>query len=143
MEKNHRDLLYRSLDAKLAPGDEARLASALEKNADLREETKQALALRQQVSSAAAESFQPFFAGRVMARIQARENKSWANSFFGALTPVFRPAAIVGAVALLALVFLNREPLDYAALAESESVTAATMDDFVTETASQLLEDAL
>lgn len=105
MDQKVLELLYRSFDGQLTPAEQERLDEALRHSQPLREEKEKIAAMRQAVSGSAAQSFQPFFAERVVQRIQA-ERKPQAESgedFFGSLAWSFRRIALAGTIAVLLL----------------------------------------
>lgn len=100
-------LLYRSFDDNLDDKERDELEEALKISEELRREREKILAQRKAISESAAQSFEPFFAERVMARIDALSEKSGVETFYEILRAVFRPFAIAGAVALVALILYN------------------------------------
>jgi len=101
-------LLYRSLDGDLNEKDRLRLDEALEKSEELRKERKKAMAQRQVVAASTGRSFGPFFAERVMNRIEiSRPKKNGLEVFYGSFMSAFRKVAIVSAVVLVLLVSYN------------------------------------
>lgn len=107
MNKDVLKLLYRSFDDDLNEKERKELEEALKNSKELRQEREKILAQRKAVSESGAQSFEPFFAERVMAQIDALHEKAEMDSFYRTLKSVFRPFAIVGAVALVALIIYN------------------------------------
>jgi hypothetical protein len=107
MNKKTVKLLYRSFDDDLDEKEKNELKDALKNSEELRREKEKILAQRKAISESGAESFKPFFAERVMARIDALSEKPGVENFYETLRTVFRPFAIVGAVALVALLLYN------------------------------------
>lgn len=103
------ELLYRSFDGQLTPAEEQRLEEALRHSQSLREEKEKIAAMRQAISGSAAQSFQPFFAEKVMQRIQAERKPQTeaGEDFFGSLAWSFRRIALAGAIAVLLLLAGN------------------------------------
>jgi hypothetical protein len=100
-------LLYRSFDDPLQEKEQQRLIQALECSPGLRREKVQLETQRQAVADTAVQSFKPFFAERVLARVNALEYKTnglEVQRFYESLVTVFRRVAIAGAV--LSLVFM-------------------------------------
>lgn len=108
MNKKILKLLYRSFDGDLEEKERKLLEEALKNSEELRREKEQILAQRQAVSESAAKSFKPFFAERVMRRINALGEKenAWEN-FYDSLKAMFWRFATVGAVGLIALILYN------------------------------------
>jgi hypothetical protein len=102
------DLLYRSFDEKLEPEEQRRLKAALAQSDMLRKERARMLAIRESLGTGAAESFKPFFAQRVMSRIEDEfaEGRS-GETFLESLSYVFRRVALAGALAVIVLAVFN------------------------------------
>ena len=101
-------LLYRSLDDDLKDKDQKKLDEALEKSEDLRKEKERVLAQRQAVADSAGQSFGPFFAGRVMNRIEGLgQKKNGLEAFYESFMIAFRKVAIVSAAVLVLLISYN------------------------------------
>ncbi|MGD9345181.1 MAG: hypothetical protein PVH84_04925 [Candidatus Aminicenantes bacterium] len=101
-------LLYRSLDDELNIKDAKRLNETLEKSEELREEREKAIAQRKAVTASADRSFSPFFAERVMNRIETvHPKKNGLEVFYESFMAVFRKVAVVSAVVLVLLVSYN------------------------------------
>lgn len=108
MNKKILKLLYRSFDEDLDEKEQKLLEEALKKSEELRREKEQILAQRQAVSQSAVKSFKPFFAERVMKRINALGKKENAlENFYDSLKAMFWRFATVGAVGLIALIIYN------------------------------------
>lgn len=107
MNKKILKLLYRSFDGDLDEQERNELEEALKKSEELRREKEKILAQRQAITESAAQSFKPFFAERVMSRIDALNKKAGMEPFYETLRAVFRPFAIAGAAALVVLILYN------------------------------------
>ena len=87
-------LIYRSFDDDLTEKEQEQLTEALEKSEMLQQIKEETSALRQDVSNSAAQSFEPFFAERVMNRIDSVNKEEYApDIFYRSLWAVFRPLA--------------------------------------------------
>jgi anti-sigma factor RsiW len=108
MDQKILDLLYRSFDGQLLPEEQQRLEEALASSKQLRDEKERIVALRKTISGNAAQSFEPFFAERVMQRITAEmeQKLETVEDFFNSLLWSFRRVALAGAIAVL-LLFAN------------------------------------
>jgi anti-sigma factor RsiW len=108
MDQKILDLLYRSFDGQLLPEEQQRLEEALASSKQLRDEKERIVALRKTISGNAAQSFEPFFAERVMQRITAEmeQKLETVEDFFNSLLWSFRRVALTGAIAVL-LLFAN------------------------------------
>lgn len=108
MNKKILKLLYRSFDDDLDEKEQKQLEEALENSEELRKEKEQIEAQRQAISDSAVKSFKPFFAERVMSRIQAiGEEENTLEAFYETLKTVFWRFAIAGAVIMIALISIN------------------------------------
>ena len=109
MNKKILKLLYRSFDTKLSGKNKKRLDDALEKSESLRLEQEQALAQRQTLTRSGSQSFTPFFADRVMGKIESlgQTKKNGFELFYETFKTMFQRLAIASAVVLLVLVSYN------------------------------------
>jgi len=108
MDRKILKLLYRSLDLILKEKDRRRLDKALEESTELRQRHADLLAMRQAIADGAVRSFRPQFVERAMNRIQSGgDSAAYEDMLFGAYRAVFRRAAVVGVVILVALVSYN------------------------------------
>jgi hypothetical protein len=96
------------LDFTLKKKDQRRLERALEESAELRRHKADLMAMRQAIADGAVRSFRPQFAERTINRFQSgRESAEYEDILFGAYRAMFRRAAVVGFVILVALVSYN------------------------------------
>jgi hypothetical protein len=102
------NLLFRSLDGDLKDKDRKKLDEALEKSEELRKEKERALERRRTVTDSADRSFGPFFAERVMNRIDrlGQKTNGW-EAFYESFMAAFRKVAIVSAAVLVLLISYN------------------------------------
>jgi anti-sigma factor RsiW len=101
-------LLYRSLDGDLKDKDRKKLDEALEQSEELRREKERILEQRQAVADSASQSFGPFFAERVMRRIEGLgQKKNGWEAFYESFMGAFRKVAIVSAAVLVILISYN------------------------------------
>jgi anti-sigma factor RsiW len=109
MDQKVLDLLYRSFDGQLTPEEKQLLEKTLAQSKALQKEKERIVGLRKTISGSALQSFEPFFAERLMQRIQAeRESQSAAGEdFIGSLLWSFRRIALAGAIAVLLLLTSN------------------------------------
>lgn len=101
------ELLYRSFDRTLSEKQQKRLDEALKNSEELRREKNRAIKLRKSASDIAKPSFNPFFAERVLSRIETVQSKNGLEAFYQSLKVVFRRVAVAGAVVMLALLLYN------------------------------------
>ncbi len=101
-------LLYRSLDSDLDVKDRKKLNRALERSVELRQEKESIVAQRQVLAKSASPSFGPFFAERVMNRIETLSpKKNGLEAFYKSFMAAFRKVAIVSVVVLVILISYN------------------------------------
>jgi len=105
MKNEQLNLLYRSFDEELKPEEQAQLSKILSESASLRAEKKRVQEMRDIISGSAVESFKPFFAKRVMQRIQvtAETRFNLINSF-GDLMKIFRPILMTASTTIVIIV---------------------------------------
>jgi len=105
MKNEQLNLLYRSFDEELKPEEQAQLSKILSESASLRAEKKRVQEMRDIISGSAVESFKPFFAKRVMQRIQvtAETRFNLINSF-GDLLKIFRPILMTASTTIVIIV---------------------------------------
>ncbi|MXX03471.1 MAG: hypothetical protein F4X08_03490 [Gemmatimonadetes bacterium] len=126
MKRSELDLLYRSLDASLTPGEQSRLDAALRRDPGLRDEYERLVRLRSQVENQESPSFRADFSQRVMERLAAESTAIPASNPEGGTTPefedalslMFRKVAVAASVAAVLLLTYN--------LATSENVSITT-----------------
>ena len=126
MKPSERDLLYRSLDTSLTPGERSRLDAALRHDPGLREEYERLLQLRGLVENQKTPSFRADFSQRVMERLAAESEAIPASNPEGKATPgfedalslMFRKFAVAASVAAVLMLAYN--------LATSENISITT-----------------
>lgn len=126
MKRSERDLLYRSLDSSLTPGEQTRLDAALRRDSGLRDEYERLVRLRGLVENQETPSFRADFSQRVMKRLAAESSAMPASNseseatpgFEDALSLMFRRVAVAASVAAVLLLTYN--------LATSDSVSINT-----------------
>lgn len=131
MNKKIIKLLYRSFDDDLEEKERKKLEEALKKSEELRKERKKILSQRKAISESAAQSFKPFFAERVITRIDSLGEKPGVETFYETLRSVFRPLAIAGAVAMAALILYNLGIGDILASDEVFYVSDSTFEEIL------------
>jgi len=100
-------LLFRSFDSELNKKEKKQFEEALKISEELRREKKQISAQRNAISESAATSFKPFFAERIIGRIDALKEENSLVDFYESLKAIFRRFAIAGIVIMLILIFYN------------------------------------
>jgi anti-sigma factor RsiW len=122
MSKKISNLLLRSLDTTLTPQEQHRLNQALSRSGALRHELEQLKVMRQSIHQSGKRTFRPFFAERVMQRIEtSAQQKPAEDTFFFALKKVFRPVAIAAVIFIVVI-------LSYQAVRHDGVVFAGVVD---------------
>ncbi len=101
MKSDWLNLLLRSFDGDLSQNERAELETALQNSPELREEKKSLEAVRGMIASGAVRKFKPFFAARLMQRIQSETAQR--EDFFESLIWMFRRIALAGALTVILL----------------------------------------
>ena len=115
MKRSELDLLYRSLDSSLTPGEQCRLDAALQRDQGLRDEYERLIRLRVLVEGQESPSFQAGFTRRVMERLATEPAAGPASNseddatpdFQNALTIMFRRVAVAASIAAMLLLTYN------------------------------------
>ncbi len=115
MKRSELDLLYRSLDASLAPGEQSRLDAALQRDQELRDEYERLIRLRGFVEGQESPTFQAGFTRRVMERLATESSAGPASNrageatqdFENALSLMFRRVAVAASIAAMLLLTYN------------------------------------
>ncbi len=108
MDKKILKLLYRSFDEGLDEKGRKQLEEALHKSDELQQEKRRILLQRQAAADSRQSAFKPFFAERVMGRIESLgKKKNGLEIFYETLLAMFRRLAFVGGVILLFLLIYN------------------------------------
>jgi hypothetical protein len=104
------ELIYRSLDGALTEKEQITLDYALKKNESLRKEKQEIEAQREAISSSFGDElhFKPFFAERVMSRIESvPERENYVDIFFNSLFSLFNKLAVIGTVICIIMISYN------------------------------------
>lgn len=115
MKRSELDLLYRSLDASLTPGEQSRLDAALRRDQGLRDEYERLIRLRGLVEGQESPAFQAGFARRVMERLATESEAGPASNYAGEASPdfenalalMFRRVAVAASIAAMLLLTYN------------------------------------
>ena len=126
MKRSELDLLYRSLDSSLTPGEQSRLDAALRRDPGLRDEYERLVRLRSLVENQESPAFRAKFSQRVMERLAVDSAAMAASYPEGETTPdfedalplMFRKMAVAASIAAVLLLTYN--------LATSETVSINT-----------------
>jgi hypothetical protein len=165
------ELLYRSFDDDLSASEKAELDAALAESEDLRRENAKIAGMRKAIASSGAEGFGYMFAERVMRRIEAERagaferagsaeragsteragsvelagrpaaEKETAPSLFESLLRAFRPVAMAGAVAVLALMVYNIVDSRDVSLSAALGLQETTLEEALDSPLASVLEE--
>jgi len=118
MDEKMCELLLRSFDANLTPDEQILLDEALAISDTLRLEQEQINIVRDAIGQGASHSFRPFFAERVMQRIQSSvKSYERLDPFFESLMAAFRPVMIAAGVLIAIMLSYNAVRHDGALMA--------------------------
>ena len=106
---SHKDkkLLYESFDRDLNDSELDRLNEALSDSDELRRDKNAIKKIRELVSSRDEQNFEPFFADRVMNKIQIERAGKESLEFLENIALLFRPLAIAATVIIITIVSFN------------------------------------
>ncbi|MCP4631321.1 MAG: hypothetical protein GY855_00230 [candidate division Zixibacteria bacterium] len=108
MDKKIKKLLYLSFDSELTKTEKKLLENALAASEELRNEKNLIEKLRETTVSEQKDRFKPFFAERVMQRIESMESpEAESEQFFASMLKLFKPIAVVGVTAVFILTAFN------------------------------------
>jgi hypothetical protein len=144
MNKKILKLLYRSFDSQLTRQEQQQLDEALANSRTLREEKERIISLRDDISSLTAGSFKPFFAERVIERINRLDNTEQnLYPFFESLWYLFRRVVIAGAVVAIILVSHNLWVSRDITLASAFGASQVTVEQLLKTPFDLILEEQL
>ena len=129
MDEKIKILLYRSFDEDLNPDESKMLEKVLEKSEELQKEKEKITRLRVNINEGKASAFKPFFAERVLNRIQASVNSQEADTFFESLIVIFRPVAIAAVVLIISVAAYNIITSGQISIEGALAVPEVTLDD--------------
>lgn len=141
------ELLYRSFDDDLTAAEVSELEAALATSQDLRKKKEEIASLREAVSASGAEGFGYMFTDRVMKRIRSERaissaaEKEKAPALFESLLRAFRPVAIAGLAAVLALMVYNIVDSRDISFSAALGVHGATLEDALESPLDSALEE--
>jgi hypothetical protein len=147
IDKRILELLYRSFDDDLSGAELAELEAALAVSEDLIKQKKQIASMRKEVSASGAAGFGYMFAERVMRRIEAERSGSAgverriAPTLFDSLLRAFRPVAIAGVAAVLALMVYNIVDNKDLSFSAALGVPEATLEEALESPLASVLEE--
>ena len=141
MDEKIRELLYRSFDETLKPEDSKVLEHALANSDDLLKEKEEIAALRNQVYESKTEQFKPFFAERVLKRIQTSALDQNENAIFDSLIVLFKPVAIAATVLIIFVAGYNMADSGNISLEGALAIPDVTLDDAYNTSLAMVIEE--
>ncbi|MGD9900840.1 MAG: hypothetical protein AB7T22_17070 [Calditrichaceae bacterium] len=122
-------LLYRSFDEQLSPKDEKLLADYLKGSEWLRSEHKRTERIRQKIISAGSQNFKPFFAERVLRRLDEATDRERAFDIFSCeLFVVFKRVTFASVLLIAGIISWNITKSDHLSLRNAFSVPEITIE---------------
>ena len=128
MKRSDHDLLHRSLDSSLTPGEKSRLDAALQRDPGLRDEYERLMRLRGLLEGQESPSFREGFSRRVMDRLDRLDRLDCldlestvgpALDFQDSLSLMFRRVAVAASIAAILLLTYNLATSDSVSLTAS------------------------
>jgi hypothetical protein len=141
MDEKIKALLYRSFDTELSPEEEEQLYLALKQSEELRIEKERITALRDNIASGKNQSFEPFFADRVMGKLYDMEKEKEEDFFFEGLFTLFRPVAIAATIFIIIVIGYNIGSSGQISLEGALAVPEVTLDEVYDPTLTLAMED--
>ncbi len=141
MDEKIKMLLYRSFDTELSPEEEEQLRLALRQSEELRIEKEKIAALRDDITSGKSQSFEPFFADRVMGKLYDMENKKEEEYFFEWLFALFRPLAIAATILIIIAIGYNIGSSGQISLEGALAIPDVTLDEVYDPTLTLAMEE--
>lgn len=130
MNKDIHKLLLRSLDEALGPDEDLLLKEALDSSPELRKEREELIEMRKMLGEQSFR-FGPFFAGKVLNKLEPREREtleSWFTQMGFAFQRVGLPAVALVVLLLLTTFFVEQS----LSLDVITGTSELTVDDFMT-----------
>ena len=141
MDEKIKELLYRSFDTDLNPEEEEQLGLALRQSEELRIEKDRIAALRANIASGKSQSFEPFFAERVMGKLNDMGIKKEDEFFFEGLFAFFRPVAIAATILIIMVIGYNISSSGQISLEGALAVPEVTLDEVYDPTLTLAMEE--
>ena len=141
MDKKLQDLLYRSFDSDLNQKEKKILDEALVHSEELREEKEIITSLRNNIERGKTTSFKPFFADRVMEKIQTSKQVDENEQFFESLFVIFRPIAVAAVILIIIIAGYNINTTGQFSIEGVFGVQEVTIDDVYDPTLALVTEE--
>jgi hypothetical protein len=141
MDEKIKELLYRSFDEALSPEDTKVLEQALANSDELVKEKEDIARLRNQISEGKILNFKPFFADRVLNRIQSSATDHSEEALFDSLFILFRPVAIAAAALIILVAGYNIVNSGNISLEGALAIPEVTLDEAYDISSAMALEE--
>jgi len=126
------DLLIRSFDEKLSKEEKQKLSQKLEKSEELRQEKIRLEKMRTGIFESRSESFKPFFAEKVMKKIEAiQKPNAELNGLERLYNYIFRRVAIIGVGVIFILLLYNIIQTDHVTMAALFGIPEVTYEEII------------
>jgi anti-sigma factor RsiW len=141
IDKGILELLYRSFDDDLTDRERAKLEKALASSEALKVERERIASMREAVSASRASGFGYMFTERVMKRVRSADLADETTpAFFESLSRVFRPVAIAGLAAAVALMVYNIVESRHLSFSAALGVPEVTLEEVLESPLDSVLE---
>ena len=132
MNKEILELLNKSFDMQLTEEEEKRLAKALEKSEELRQEKRRIERMRNEITKSAVTMFLPFFTEKVMREIDSIDEGVLAlELMIEWFICLFRRIVFTGAVVAIILILFNFIGADQVSLAGALGIPEITIEEVI------------
>jgi hypothetical protein len=129
MDKNLKELLYRSFDSGLDQREKIMLEKALASSKELRQEKEIIESLRQDIHGVKDTPFSAGFADKVMKAITNQRSENETEQFFDSLFVFFRPIAIAATVLIIIIAGYNMSSSGQYSVEGALGIPEVTVDD--------------
>jgi hypothetical protein len=107
MDEKILKLLYHSFDTLLTPEEQKILDQAVSQSEELKQEMEKIILIRKKVKANSVKTFKPFFADRVMQRIDRIKNRNYNDLLGESLFRIFKPVMIAAVLLILIITSYN------------------------------------
>ena len=141
MDEKLKILLYRSFEEPLSSEEGKMLEEGLKDSFELREEKEDIIRIRGMLQAEKVASFKPFFADRVMNKLEAVLKNKEEDSFFESLFLLFRPVAIAATALIIIAAVYNIASTGQVSLEGAMGIPEVTLDDAYDTSLAAVMEE--
>jgi hypothetical protein len=141
MDENLKILLYRSFEEQLNQEEYNKLEDGLENSFELREEKEKIIRIRRILQTDKIDTFKPFFADRVMNKLEAAGKDLEEDSLFESLFFLFKPVAIAATALIIVIACYNIVSTGQFSLEGAMGIPEVTVDDAYEITVAVVMEE--